>query len=76
MTLAMLMQRPDWGLIGIVVWTWATTLVLCLRLLQGGIARVVAGRRLDSWLADPVARRRFPRSYRTFSSTAGAYTPG
>jgi CDP-alcohol phosphatidyltransferase len=74
MTFAMLVQRPHWALIAVTAWTVATSLVLFLRLLQGAL-RSRAGR-LSSWLADPQASRAHPLSYRTFSSTAGAYAPG
>ena len=49
LTLACLFGRPDWGFIGITLWTVVTTAVLLLRLLQGAITRARYGP-LRSWL--------------------------
>ena len=76
LTAACLAGRPDWGFIGVTLWTVATTAVLILRLLQGIVARVRHGP-LHSWLADrEAAARRYPKSYQIFTSTRSAYAPG
>lgn len=76
LTAACLAGRPDWGFIGIALWTAATTAVLVLRLLQGALARARTGP-LRSWLADrEAAARQYPGTYRIFGSTRGAYAPG
>ncbi len=76
LTAACLAGRPDWGFIGVTLWTVATTAVLILRLLQGIVARLRHGP-LHSWLADrEAAARRYPKSYQIFTSTRSAYAPG
>lgn len=75
MSICLLMQRPDWALVGVAAWTVLTSVILLLRLLQAGVLRLIRGR-LSSWLAEPGAGRTYPRSYRTFAATAGAYAPG
>ena len=76
LTLATLLGRPDWGLVAVAAWTGLTTLVLLVRLLHGAMLRVWAGQRLRSWMSEPDAAQRHALSYRTFSSTLGAYAPG
>lgn len=76
LTLALLAGRPEWGLIAVALWTGFTTLVLLVRLLQAGVARALRGQRLRSWMSEPDAASRHAFSYRTFSSTLGAYAPG
>ena len=75
MTLTLLVGLADWSIIGVALWTGLTTLVLVLRLLQGFALSLRRGR-LNSWLAEPDAVAAHPRSFRTFSATAGAYAPG
>jgi hypothetical protein len=77
LTLSLLVGRPDWGLAAVAVWTAATTAVLLLRLLHGGITRLQSGP-LETWLSDPeTAAKRFPRAYHMFSGTQSAYAnPG
>ena len=76
LTVAYLAGRPDWGFIGVTLWTVATTAVLIMRLLQGALVRVRSGP-LCSWLADrETAARQYPRTYRIFGATRGAYAPG
>ena len=75
LTVACLCGRPDWGFIGITLWTVATTAVLILRLLHGALVRVRYGP-LRSWLADrETAARQYPATYRIFGATRGAYAP-
>jgi phosphatidylglycerophosphate synthase len=73
LTASLLVGRPDWGLVAVALWTAGTTTVLCLRLLQGVVARVRSGP-LHSWLTDPEgAAERHGRAYRLFSGTQSAY---
>ena len=76
LTFCIVVGNPHLGLLIVAGWTGLTTLVLCARLLQAAVERALSDRKLDSWLSDPAASTRFPRSYRTFSSTLGAYAPG
>ena len=76
LTLSLLAGRPKWGLFAVALWTGFTTLVLLVRLLQAGVARALRGQRLRSWMSEPDAASRHAFSYRTFSSTLGAYAPG
>lgn len=76
LTASVLVGRPDWGLVAVALWTAGTTAVLCLRLLQGLVARLRGGP-LKSWLADPsTAASRHGRAYRLFSGTQSAYAAG
>ncbi len=73
LTLGAALGRADLGFLGVALWTAVTTMLLILRLGYAAIVRVRHGP-LQSWLADPAhAARRYPRAYRTFSSTRGAY---
>jgi phosphatidylglycerophosphate synthase len=72
LTAALLVGRPDWGLVAVALWTAGTTAVLCLRLLQGTVVRMVRGP-LTPWLTEPGAAERHARAYRTFSGTQSAY---
>lgn len=73
LTLGVMVGRPDWGLVGVALWTAGTTAVLLLRLLQGCLVRMRRGR-LHSWLADPkAAAGHHPGAYRLFSGTQSAY---
>lgn len=76
LTVCLLLEESLLGLLAVAAWTVLTTVILCIRMLHAAIERLLAGRKLDSWLSEPGARQRFPRSYRTFSSTLGAYAPG
>ena len=76
LTFSLLAGRPEWGLFAVALWTGFTTLVLLVRLLQAGVARALRGQRLRSWMSEPDAASRHAFSYRTFSSTLGAYAPG
>jgi phosphatidylglycerophosphate synthase len=76
LTAALVAGRPDWGLFAVALWTGLTTLVLLVRLLQAGVLRAMRGQRLRSWMSEPDAAARHALSYRTFSSTLGAYAPG
>jgi len=48
---SLLVQRPDWGLIGVALWTVASCLVHAVRLAQA-MALSGRGRAITSWLAD------------------------
>ena len=76
LTIAVLAGQPDWGIFAVALWTGFTTLVLLLRLLQAVTLRALRGQRLRSWMSEPDAASRHALSYRTFSSTLGAYAPG
>ena len=70
LTAACLAGRPDWGFIGVTLWTVATTAVLTARLAQGLAMRVRHGP-LRSWLADREAAARHPLSLRVFAGPGG-----
>jgi phosphatidylglycerophosphate synthase len=73
LTVSAIIGRPDWGFIAVTFWTVLTTMVLFVRLLQGGVSRLSQGP-LDSWLnADSIAAGRNARAFRLFGSTRGAY---
>ena len=73
LTAGVLAGRPDWGLVGVALWTAGTTAVLAARLLHGALVRITSGP-LTSWLADPeTAAAKHARAYRTFSGTQSAY---
>ena len=73
LTMSAIIGRPDWGFIAVTFWTVLTTIILFVRLLQGGISRLNEGP-LDSWLnADSVAEGPDARAFRLFGSTRGAY---
>ncbi len=73
LTLSAVIGRPDWGFVAVTFWTVLTTIVLFIRLLQGGISRLRQGP-LDSWLnADDVACGPNARAFRLFGRTRGAY---
>ncbi|MGR8919027.1 MAG: CDP-alcohol phosphatidyltransferase family protein [Gammaproteobacteria bacterium] len=71
-TLAVFAGRPDWGYLGVVFWTVASTLLMALRLVYAAVVRWREGP-LESWLSAADAHERFPVSHRTFSGTRGAY---
>ncbi len=73
LTAAMVADSPEAGFFGVLFWTAATTLVLLVRLLQATAVRMARGP-LRSWLAEPAdAAVAYPRAFRTFSRTRGAY---
>jgi len=73
LTVSAIIGRGDWGFIAVTCWTVLTTMVLFVRLLQGGFSRLSQGP-LESWLnSDSVAQGRNARAFRLFSSTRGAY---
>lgn len=73
LTLSVAVGRPDWGFVGVALWTALTTAVLILRLVHGAIVRMGTGP-LQSWLGDPErALRDHPEAYGLFSVTRGAY---
>ena len=76
LTFSVLVGRPDWGFLAVAFWTAATSAVLVIRLIQGGVARLRHGR-LQSWLSDPsVATGPNAGSYRVFGRTRSAYGEG
>lgn len=73
LTVALMLNRPDWGFIAVAIWTMATTGVLAVRLLQGFWHRYRHGQ-LRSWLADGQhAHIAHPKAFATFSGTRAAY---
>ncbi|MEZ5597904.1 MAG: hypothetical protein R3E84_16205 [Pseudomonadales bacterium] len=72
LTLGWAAGAPDAGFVLVAAWTVVSTGILILRLLWAVIERVRRGP-LQSWLAEPDARTRYPRAYATFSATRGAY---
>lgn len=73
LTMAMLLDAPEAGIWGVVLWTVSTSVVLWLRVLQALPARLRCGDNLPAWFESPDAARRHPRSHRVFSGTRGAY---
>jgi phosphatidylglycerophosphate synthase len=73
LTVATVCGRPDLGFVTAAVWTALSTIVLILRLVHGLWNRWRHGP-LVSWLADGAgAEQIYPRAYRIFSGTQGAY---
>ena len=72
LTAGWLVGKPGLGFELVAWWTLLSTLILIGRLLLGGCVRLGRGA-LTSWLADDDAARRYPKSFRTFSSTRRAY---
>ncbi len=72
LTISLLFGSPSFGLSVVLVWTLVSTLVLLFRFLQGLNSRRHG--KLQSWLVDPeVAVVNYPRAFKTFSRTSGAY---
>ena len=72
LTAGWLLGSPALGFWLVALWTAACSLVLLARLAFGCWARLARGP-LSSWLAEPDAAQRHPRSHRAFSSTRKAY---
>ena len=72
LTAGWLLNSPALGFWLVAIWTVACSAALLGRLAFGCWIRLTEGP-LSSWLADPEAARRHPRSHRTFSSTRKAY---
>ena len=66
-------MRPDYGLYVVALWTALTSLILLLRLIQVAFAFARAKQRQESWLTESNASDRYSFTYKTFSSTRGAY---
>jgi len=76
LTLAVAVGRPDWGFVGVALWTAFTTLVLGARLVYGTVVRATS-EPLRSWLSSPnEAELEHPRAFRHFSVTRSAYAQG
>lgn len=76
LTLAVAIGRPDWGFVGVALWTVFTTVVLGVRLVYGAVVRATSGP-LRSWLSNPgEAEKEHPRAFRQFSVTRSAYAQG
>jgi len=76
LTLAVAIGRPDWGFVGVALWTAFTTIVLGLRLIYGAVVRMTSGP-LRSWLSNPdEAEKAHPQAFRQFSVTRSAYARG
>jgi phosphatidylglycerophosphate synthase len=73
LTVSIFVGRPDWGFIGVALWTTITTIVMLARLLWGTFVRIISGP-LESWLNDiSKAQTKYPHAYNTFSNTRSAY---
>ncbi|MGH8034543.1 MAG: CDP-alcohol phosphatidyltransferase family protein [Lysobacterales bacterium] len=73
LTLSVLIGRPDWGFLWVVIWSALTTAFLLLRLLHGLVVRLTSGP-LTSWLkVENVASGPHARSFRIFGRTGGAF---
>ena len=69
---ALLCGRPDWALYGVAWWTAASSALMALRLIYALTQRLRHGP-LRSWLTAPDAATNYPRAFRTFAGTRGAY---
>jgi len=73
LTSAYAIGRPDWGLVGVGLWTATSSSLMLARLFYALVVRIRKGP-LESWLKDPeVAKITHAAAYRTFSGTRGAY---
>jgi phosphatidylglycerophosphate synthase len=73
LTAAVLLGRPGWGLLGVALWTVASSGIMFARLVYAACVRITTGP-LESWLRDPErAAASNARAYRTFSGTRSAY---
>lgn len=72
LSVSVVLGNPDWGFIGVFLWTCASSLQLVLRLLQGVWVRISAGP-LSSWLADEKVQQKYARAYAVFGGTRAAY---
>lgn len=73
LTASVLIGRPDWGYLAVLVWTVLTSGVLVLRLLQALFVRITRGP-LTPWLTEPdAATGPNAKAFRTFSGTKSAY---
>jgi len=76
LTLAVAVGRPDWGFVGVALWTAFTTVALGVRLVYGAVVRATS-EPLRSWLSSPdEAEKEHPRAFRQFSVTRSAYAQG
>jgi phosphatidylglycerophosphate synthase len=73
LTTTTIVGRPDIGLLGVALWTLASSALMAARLIYAAAIRAHSGP-LESWLKDPeTAAIQYPRAFRTFSATRGAY---
>jgi len=73
LSVAVLVGRPDLGLVAVALWTALSVVILGVRMVQGIVQRLRHGP-LQSWLSDEDrARRQYPRSLLTFANTRAAY---
>ena len=72
LTAGWLVGEPGLGFELVALWTLISSIVLLGRLVFACCTRMTSGP-LTSWLADGEAERRYPGSFRTFSSTRRAY---
>jgi len=74
LTVAVLLDAPNAGLWGVVLWTVFTSMVLWLRVIMAlSVRRQRGGNNLSAWFESPEMVRAYPRSHRIFSGTRGAY---
>ena len=72
LTAGWLVGEPGLGFELVAFWTLASSVIMLGRLAFACCIRMTSGP-LTSWLANAEARRKHPRSFRTFSSTRRAY---
>lgn len=73
LTISVMVGRPDWGYLAVLIWTVLTSGVLVLRLLQAIFVRLTRGP-LTPWLTEPdAATGPNAKAFRTFSGTQSAY---
>lgn len=72
LSVSVLLGLPEWGFVGVFLWTVLSSAQLMLRLLHGTVVRLTGGP-LSSWLADADVREKHARAYAVFGGTAAAY---
>lgn len=74
LSISWLLGQPQWGFIGVALWTVITSAILLLRLFQGLLYRYRKGP-LTEWLADPESAKSQSRTaFEIFSATRSAYS--
>lgn len=72
LSLSVILGLPEWGFVGVFLWTALSTLQLILRLLQACWVRMNSGP-LSSWLADENVGEKYASAYAVFGGTRAAY---
>ncbi|MDT8438863.1 MAG: CDP-alcohol phosphatidyltransferase family protein [Wenzhouxiangellaceae bacterium] len=73
LTGALLIGRPDLGLLAVIGWSLISVAVQVGRLLAALIGWARSHQRPTAWLTEPSAEQRYPRSFATFAATRGAF---